>query len=290
METDLGNLTVFNDTELDSTREADILAASTECVQELFQNLVQLPLTLDPNFGSIAELPDPTTVIPRSKPIPKPRPLTNWEKFAQRKGITQKHRERLEYDEVTKEWRPQWGMNKKRTADDDIIIEHKEGDDLTVDPFEARASAKKTRIEKQKKREERNQKMMAKARGEAPAPVALSSSVMPLREAHGPKKQATLGLKQSHSVVDRMLSIAKQSMGVPAKAVRDILPTTEERNQTRRILDSVLSGGASADSGQLSSVKAARMAAKQARQPRKRGPMDGPNAPAQRKRGKRKGK
>jgi hypothetical protein len=33
--------------------------------------------------GRLAHLPAPTTALPREKPIPKPKPLTKWQKFAQ---------------------------------------------------------------------------------------------------------------------------------------------------------------------------------------------------------------
>jgi hypothetical protein len=33
--------------------------------------------------GRLAQLPQPSTLLPREKPIPKPKPLTKWQKFAQ---------------------------------------------------------------------------------------------------------------------------------------------------------------------------------------------------------------
>ena len=30
----------------------------------------------------VIKLPEPTTQLPREKPLPKPKPLTRWEKFA----------------------------------------------------------------------------------------------------------------------------------------------------------------------------------------------------------------
>ena len=40
--------------------------------------------------------------LPREKPIPKPKPLTKWERFRQEKGLPQKQkRSRVVYDEKT---------------------------------------------------------------------------------------------------------------------------------------------------------------------------------------------
>ena len=48
------------------------------------------------------ELPLPNVILPREKPIPKPKPLTKWEKFRQEKGILEKgKRSRMVYDPIT---------------------------------------------------------------------------------------------------------------------------------------------------------------------------------------------
>lgn len=57
------------------------------------------------------ELPMPNVVLPREKPIPKPKPLTKWEKFRLEKGITEKaKRSRMVYDPITKDWVPRFGL------------------------------------------------------------------------------------------------------------------------------------------------------------------------------------
>ena len=59
--------------------------------------------------GSQAELPPPSTVLPREKPIPKAAPPTRWELFAKEKGIKKRKRERMVFDDEKKEWAPRWG-------------------------------------------------------------------------------------------------------------------------------------------------------------------------------------
>jgi regulator of ribosome biosynthesis len=51
--------------------------------------------------------------LPRANPLPQPKPLTKWEKFAKEKGIKKKKRERMIYDEDHQEYRPRFGY--KRT-------------------------------------------------------------------------------------------------------------------------------------------------------------------------------
>lgn len=57
--------------------------------QILFNAIWELP-TERIEEAIVARLPVPTTVLPRSLPVPKPRPLTNWEQFAKEKGIVKK--------------------------------------------------------------------------------------------------------------------------------------------------------------------------------------------------------
>ena len=66
----------------------------------------------------MANLPKPTTVLPREKPIPKPKPLTKWQKFAQKKGIVKKKRSKLVYDEDADEWRRRHGYKKAGDPND----------------------------------------------------------------------------------------------------------------------------------------------------------------------------
>lgn len=52
----------------------------------------------------VATLPKPEYVLPRSRVIPKPKPLTKWQQFAKEKGIRtkKKGRSKLKWDEVLK--------------------------------------------------------------------------------------------------------------------------------------------------------------------------------------------
>jgi hypothetical protein len=56
-----------------------------------------------------AQLPPPSTVLPREKPVPKAPEATRWELFAKEKGIKKRKRERMVFDEEKKEWAPRWG-------------------------------------------------------------------------------------------------------------------------------------------------------------------------------------
>ena len=77
-------------------------------VQALIGSLFSLPTTSSED-GPVAELPAPTTQLPRAKPLPKPKPLTKWEKFAKAKGIQKTRKDKKVWDEEKQEWVDRWG-------------------------------------------------------------------------------------------------------------------------------------------------------------------------------------
>lgn len=85
-----------------------------EDIQQMFSRLLQLPVSRPPEGmnGVVVDLPKPTTVIPREKPIPKVAPKTKWEKFAEAKGIVKRKRGRMLIDENTGEIRPRFGYKR----------------------------------------------------------------------------------------------------------------------------------------------------------------------------------
>jgi len=73
-------------------------------------------------------LPPSKVVMPREKPIPKPKPLTKWERFRLEKGIQAKEkRSRLVFDPITKDFVPRYGMGsiKKIEEKHNWLIEEK---------------------------------------------------------------------------------------------------------------------------------------------------------------------
>jgi regulator of ribosome biosynthesis len=91
---------------------------ATALTQVLTNQLFALPFESIAR-GRIAQLPKPTTPLPREKPIPKPKPLTKWQQFAQEKGIRKQKRSKLVWDEDTQEWKRRFGY--KRANDDEAV-------------------------------------------------------------------------------------------------------------------------------------------------------------------------
>ena len=101
------------------------------------------------------QLPKKILNLPRSLPIPKPKPMTKWEKYKKEKGITQRKRSRMVYSEIAKDWVPRWGKGsiKKIENETNWALEEKQ---FGVNPFEQKNQEKKLLVQKQKIREMKN--------------------------------------------------------------------------------------------------------------------------------------
>jgi regulator of ribosome biosynthesis len=160
LEYDLGLLSVFDYQEINKNKflkEGDYIKnLAKENLQYLLKQLFELEKE-DTDEGVLVQLPTPLNDLPRSKPVPKPKPLTKWEKFAKEKGIRKTKKEKFIYSEKHDEFRPTWGKNKaiNNLVENDWIIENKQTDQAGVDPFLERSKQKKVKKDlNQFKREE----------------------------------------------------------------------------------------------------------------------------------------
>ena len=106
---------------------------ATKITQSLFNKLFALPTSAIPG-GLLAQLPHPTDPLPRAKPVPKPKPLTKWEQYAKEKGIVKKKNSKLEFDEVSQQWKRRHGYKKANDPMAVPIIDAEEGDQVMLCP------------------------------------------------------------------------------------------------------------------------------------------------------------
>ena len=80
------------------------------------------------NGERLLDVPEPTTLLPRARPVPTPKPPTKWEQFAKRKGIqSNKNRDKLVWDEATRKWVPRYGYQKVRNEREKNWVEELPG-------------------------------------------------------------------------------------------------------------------------------------------------------------------
>ncbi|GER43464.1 ribosome biogenesis regulatory protein homolog [Striga asiatica] len=261
-EVDLGNLTAFDSQHQfaspPSSREEIVKVAiehSTRLVQAVAGALFSLPSMEDPD-GPIVKLPAPSTKLPREKPLPKPRPPTKWEMFAQKKGIQKRNKEKLVFDDQTGTWKRRHGYDRVNDDNDIPIIEAKATDEPGTDPFAERRKEKKSRVEKQEKNRLANLKQAQKV-GALPSHIQLAATSLPITGTKAnPKKVSKVELQNvaglaaistaSGGKFDKKLDGEKPPKH--EKKYRKFLPAVEgsgmgamERQQTEKVLNKLIS-------------------------------------------------
>lgn len=148
---DLGNLLAYDSHPVDLAQlrrdpEAFLRESARDNVQLLISRVFNLPHESS-EVGPLVVLPQPTTRLPRAKPVPKPRAPTRWETFAKSRGIAPKaKRERMVWDETHSDWRPRFGYGRVDNGQKDWVIEVKDGMDPYADHFAALKADKTQRL------------------------------------------------------------------------------------------------------------------------------------------------
>lgn len=105
----------------------------------------------------VAKLPPQKMVLPRMKPVPKPKTLTKWQQFAKDKGIQKKKKSKLSWDEQLKKWVPLYGFKRaKAQSDKDWVLEVPDNANPYEDQFAKKIEAKSERVAKNELQRLRN--------------------------------------------------------------------------------------------------------------------------------------
>jgi regulator of ribosome biosynthesis len=187
---DLGYLMANDPNPLELPRSeplnVSLKAVARDGTQSLLnQLLTTCPITSSAQNGVLLTLPPPTTVLPRHKPLPTPKPPTKWELFARKKGIgkysskpgaalaDKERRKKLVYDPEKGEWVPRWGYKGKNKDDDEWLVEVKEKDWKKEEDAAAKGSSirglsraeRKERIRRNERKMRSNERRSRKSGG-----------------------------------------------------------------------------------------------------------------------------
>ncbi|KFH47879.1 Regulator of ribosome biosynthesis-like protein [Hapsidospora chrysogenum ATCC 11550] len=125
---DLGNLMAEdpNPVTLDhGSLEQSLAEVARDGAQSLINQLLTTCALSSTKDGVLLSLPEPSTRLPREKPVPQPKPPTKWERFAAKKGIKPKTREQrrnITFNEETNEYQRKWGYGGLNKKDQDAPI------------------------------------------------------------------------------------------------------------------------------------------------------------------------
>lgn len=149
-----------------SSLEQSLAQVARDGAQSIINQLLTTCPISPTKEGVLLSLPQPTTALPREKPVPQAKAQTKWERFAEKAGIKAKTREQrrnLAYDEVSGEWKRKWGyggLNKKGENDPIMEVdmekerERKEGTSIRGDGRRER----KERIKRNERKMRKNQR------------------------------------------------------------------------------------------------------------------------------------
>ncbi|XP_067671031.1 ribosome biogenesis regulatory protein homolog [Haliotis asinina] len=183
LDLDEGNLLASDPNPIDlkvfrANREDFLTNLSRDNTQLLLNRLWQLP-TEKIDDAVVAQLPEAKTPIPREKPPPKPRAPSRWQEYAKLKGIVNRKKSRMVWDEVHKEYRPRWGYKRANDDTKDWLIEVPQNADPNEDQFAKRKKAKTERIAKNELQRLRN---YSRARMSKVPGVGLTPTEKPSKE------------------------------------------------------------------------------------------------------------
>lgn len=152
LEMDVGNMLAVDPNQLDvpdSDREGVLLDLARDNTQLLLNAIWQLE-TERVDDVVVAKFPPPSTKLPREKPMPKPKTMTKWEKYAKEKGIEKKKKKsNLVWDDVVQKWIPQFGYKKvKNEQDKNWMMPLKGNAPDDENPYEKEAEAKREKVAK----------------------------------------------------------------------------------------------------------------------------------------------
>lgn len=183
---DLKHMAAFDISPIPSS--TDLASYSRDSVQLLVNKIFALPRS-ELDIGTAVALPKEEVFrLPRSKPIPKEKPKTRWQKFMEERNMKKKKRSRLVYDEISEDWKPRYGYKsaKKSAEKTKWFHEVADGSDPNENPFDRAKAEQRLLKARQKLREVRNK--VEAAGGKLRASVPDLSSIKTKRGKDGLKE------------------------------------------------------------------------------------------------------
>ncbi|XP_022114034.2 ribosome biogenesis regulatory protein homolog [Pieris rapae] len=233
VEFDIGTLVAFDTNDLDSKliksekdRDSYLESLTRDNTQLLLNKIWELS-TERIDEAIVVRLPQPTTVIPRAKPVPKPKPLTKWQEFAKAKGITKTKKSKLEWDEQLQKWVPLYGFKKAAAEKEkNWLIPVPQNLDPMTDMYEKKASEKS---EKVAKNELQRLKNIARARK-----VKIPRVGLPITSDKASSTQlatATSVAKASTASLGRFQDKLPKEKDARGKGVHELIPGKERKRK-----------------------------------------------------------
>ncbi|XP_030758609.1 ribosome biogenesis regulatory protein homolog [Sitophilus oryzae] len=249
LEIDLGTLLAVDTNEFDTNllkRNADdyFLKLTRDNTQLLINQLWELP-TEKVDEAIMVRLPTPKTLLPRMKPVPRPRPLTKWQKFANEKGIQKKKKSKLSWDEQLQKWIPMYGFKRaKADSTKNWVLEVPQNVDPYEDQFAKKTVAKSENVAKNELQRLRNiakAKKVKVPRAGVTNPEVSSAKDLQAAVTVAKASTASLGKFQDNLPKEKKAKgVAPITPGVSRKRKLPPASGEHEKKENLNIVDSIL--------------------------------------------------
>lgn len=250
LEYDLGTLLALDTNDLDfkkirseSCRDKYLKDLARDNTQLLLNKIWEFP-TERVEEAIVAKLPAPTFTLPREKPLPKPKPLTKWQKYAQEKGITKTKKSNLTWDQTLRKWVPRYGFKKAAAEKEkNWLLPLPDRADPNEDQFSKLAEVKSENVAKNEFQRLRN---LAKAKNVKIPRVGFLSvdklNSKQLGEAVSVARASTASLGKFQGSLLKEKRAKNIGALLPSNRKRKPAPPTavEERKSNLNILDNIL--------------------------------------------------
>jgi len=259
LELDLGNMLAIDNNQIDPAQldsPEKLLALARDNAQLLLNAIWDLE-TVKVEDAVTAKLPPPSYVLPREKPVPKPKTLTKWEKYAKEKGIDKKKKkDRLVWDDVVQKWIPQFGYKKAQAeAEKNWAIPVKHNADPNEDPYEKLAEDKREKVAKNELQRLRNlartKNISLPSPGVGPVSKETSSKALSksddLKNAAEIVKTSNASLGKFQESLDKKLENNSKVKGKKRKFESNTVDNASEQKRSLNILESITNKSARID-------------------------------------------
>lgn len=232
----------LNVPELRGPNKEEVLKSSTrDCIQILLNKLADYPK--ETKDGKIfIKVVGAAYNLPREKPVPVPKPLTKWERFAKEKGIQKKKKSRTTWDDTLQKWVPTYGYRKVQAEKQkDWLIEVPQNVDPNTDMFAEKAKTKKENVAKNEYQRLRNiaaaRKIKVPQVGLPPMEANLHVPQLQIAADVARVSTASLGKFQPTLPEDKN---TKQTKNVGNSKKRRLMNSNEEKSMNLDIAEKVL--------------------------------------------------
>jgi len=261
LEIDLGNMLAVDPNQMEvlgSDKEDALLHLARDNTQLLLNAIWQLE-TERVEDVVVAKFPPPTTKLPREKPMPKPKVMTKWEKYAKEKGITKKKKKSsLVWDDVVQKWIPQFGYKKVQAEQDkNWMMPLKGNAPDTENPYEKEAEAKREKIAKNELQRLKNlaraKKVTLPSVGVVPVGSTKKDNVKAVTQSEDLKKAAEIAKTSTASLgkfqenLSKKLEKTAKTKGNKRKFESNTGDASLEKTRTLGILESITNKSARLD-------------------------------------------